>query len=63
MKMDQDIAAATFPAPLDIADLVAGQFSLGMSQIFGVPENGFIVTEKEDLLNYRTFYYNKILLT
>ncbi len=63
MKMDQCIAAATFPAPLDIADLVTGQFSLGISQMFGVPENGFIVIEKEDLLNYRTFYYNKILLT
>jgi hypothetical protein len=61
--MDQGIAAATFPALLDIADLVAGQFNLGISQIFGVPENGFIVTEKEDLLIYRTFYYNKILLT
>jgi hypothetical protein len=36
---DQGIAAAfhTFPAPLDIADLVTGQFSLGISQIFWVP--------------------------
>jgi hypothetical protein len=37
MKMDQGIAAATFSAPLDIADRVAGQFSLGISQIFWVP--------------------------
>ena len=40
---DQGIAATTFPAPLDIADLVTGQFSLGISQIFWVPENGFSI--------------------
>jgi hypothetical protein len=36
---DQRIAAAfhTFPAPLDIADLVTGQIRMGISQIFGVP--------------------------
>ena len=28
-----------FPAPLDIMDLVGGQFGLGISQIFGFPNS------------------------
>ena len=36
---DHGVAATPdiFPAPLDISDLVGSQFSLGISQIFGLP--------------------------
>ena len=31
------VASDVLPGPLDVADLVARQFGLGINQIFGVP--------------------------